>query len=49
MTTEDDKFNESLLTLLDGQQDLQGQSLNMVQDIMNMTIWFETYQYMKTG
>ena len=30
---EEDHFNESLLTLLKGQQDLQKQSFNMMQDM----------------
>ena len=30
---DEDHFNESLLTLLSGKQDLQKQSLNMIQDI----------------
>ena len=31
---DEDCFNESLLTLLNGQQDLQRQSFNMIQDII---------------
>ena len=31
--SEEDHFNESLIALLNGQQDLQKQSLNMMQDI----------------
>ena len=31
--SEEDHFNESLITFLNGQQDLQKQSLNMMQDI----------------
>ena len=30
---EEDQFNESILTLLNGQQDLQKQSFNVMQDI----------------
>ena len=30
---DEDQFNESLLTILSGQQDLQKQSFNMIQDI----------------
>ena len=33
--SEEDHFNESLITLLNGQQDLQKQSLNIMQDITN--------------
>ena len=31
--TEDDQFNEYLVTLLNGQQDLQRKSLHMIQDM----------------
>ena len=31
--SEEDCFNELLITLLNGQQDLQNQSLNMMQDM----------------
>ena len=37
---EDDQFNESLLTLLNRQQDLQTQSLNKMQD-MNCRFEYE--------
>ena len=30
---DEDHFNETLLTLLNGQQDLQKQSFNMIQDM----------------